>query len=185
MAKVTVKRWLPASVLFEGEQINIEVKRQSLGEFLAFESEYFTYARPMPGGFEAPADEVEKRTKSMLAWLEESFTKFVRVPTGEVNDEGSAVTEGKALHDLASGQLDFKIDVMNQIWSHNRFGEEVRKKLRSLSGSATTSDEPRLALPGTTPEPTAAHAKPEGFVPTEAVDLGAVSTGMPSGETSA
>jgi len=182
MAKVLVKRWLPAVVLFEGESVNIEVKRQTLGEFLAFESEYFTYARPMPGGFEAPAEEIEKRKNDMLAWLQASFTKYVRVPQGEIDDEGTPVTTGEAFHDLAAGQLDVKIDVMNQIWSHNRFGEEVRKKLRSLSGSATTSDELRPELPGPTPEPIAGSAKSETFAPTEAVDLGAVSTERPSGE---
>jgi hypothetical protein len=121
----------------------------------------------------------------MLDWCKTSFSKYVRVCAGEIDDEGTEITTGEAFHDLAAGQLDVKIDVMNQIWSHNRFDEEVRKKLRSLSGSATTSDGLRPEPHGLTPELTAASAKSLDFVPTEAVDLGAVSTGMPSGETSA
>jgi len=183
MAKVSVKRWLPAVIVFEGAPVNIEVKRQTLDEFLAFEGEYFTYARPMPGGFDAPAEDIEKRKNDMLAWLKQSFTDYVRLPEGEIDDEGIPVTTGEAFYELAAGQLDVKIDVMNQIWSHNRFGEEVRKKLRSLSGSATTSEGQHPELPGPTPEPTAVHADSEDSAPIAAVDQTATQT--PSGVTSA
>jgi len=194
MAKVSVRWWMPATVVLDGETIRGEVKRLARDEFIAFEREWKIYGRPDPatadlvaehgGDASKMAEAIEARERelpesertarqrarevrqiAMIVWIDEVVRSYWRVPEGEVEVDGEPVTSGDQFVTVFSAEIGTMLSIVAQVWYANVLTSAQRKNFGSLFDSSTTSEERPQALDGPRPAPIVAGAAPPDSVP--------------------
>lgn len=161
MAKANLSSYFKAKSTVGAEEVVVEVKRLTVAQFIAFEEQFLAIATPAG---EAVTNVVAE-AKKVVDWIRETFDAYVRVPAGEIAIDGDErALGGVELFDVIGGRLEDSVDVLTQIYMHNRVGDALAKKLNSPSGSPATSGEQATAAAGPRPEPTAESAAAPGFV---------------------
>ena len=188
MARVSVQRWVPMTIVVDGVTATIMVKRLTRDEFLEFEERWKEFNQPAPGledlaaefGNDAariaqavgererdlpPEDraarvrERKARQQRLAAWVEDAVRAYCRAPRGELEIDGEAVETGGDIVAAFDSDFTFMFAAVTQIWFGNVLTTAQRKNFGSLFGSSITSPERRPVPAGPRPAPTAGSAE--------------------------
>ncbi len=177
--KIRTQSTFPTTLMIDGQQIAVRVKRMTNTEYDAYIAGLDRLS--VPRGPEETPEARRVREAECDAWLRQALDDYLSIVPGEMEHDGREVTKGGELPTIYGGRTDVVPQALALVAMENHLTDAEKKssrlRLASLAGSAS-------GLPATDtgagPAPTAAVAAPPDSAPAAAVmgDAGAKSSGM-------
>lgn len=181
MSKLSLQPFYPSTLVIDGVEIAVQVKRLSNRAYDKFASEFATYQSTV-GTATRTKEEQEKFELEQDAWMRATLRDMVTIVAGELDVAGRAVTDASELLDLYGGRTDVAPQGIALIFAENHVSASKKRAFMSglVSALGSLRELPETA-PGGALEPTAASAEPSGSAPVEAATV--ESSGESSGMT--
>jgi hypothetical protein len=129
-----VRSYYPASLVIDGDPIEVRIKRQMPSETDAMEAKMQEYGFSLDGKQVSPPS--GEARKEAVIWLENTIREFVSVAPGQIeveDDDGSVreVTTGLGLVSLYGGRLDVVAQLLGLVWGENKLPAEQKERYRA------------------------------------------------------
>lgn len=131
--KIRTYSTFPSTLLIDGIELDVLVKRMTNTEFDAFADDFARWSDPR-GPEESPEARRERETEA-ASWMRAALDDYLQIVSGQLEHDGASVTKGGQLLDIYGGRLDVAPQALSVVYMENRVGEAQKKTYRSALAS--------------------------------------------------